>query len=285
VPQGAQAPDRTSPTQPFSVGLPSIGTLPLSEARMWGTTFFDQLLCRIEFLKSRYEGPFTPPSTKGTIFYPGYYGGMNWGGVSIHEPSGIAVINDIRMPQLVQLLPRDQLDIDRTDPNATYDNLKKQYEGFSPQAGTPYAVSRATIDSPLEIPCQAPPYGTMSAVDLKSRRMVWQVPMGTIRDSGPLGIKTHVPIPLGMPTLGGPVTTASGLVFYAGTQDYYLRALDLYTGKELWKGRLPVGAQGAPMTYVSPASGRQFVGVSAGGARMRPDRGDYVIAYALPPGR
>ena len=85
-----------------------------------------------------------------------------------------------------------------------------------------------------------------------------------------------------MPSLAGPIATAGGLVFYAGTQDYYLRAFDSATGKEIWSARLPVGAQATPMTYLSRESGRQFVVVSAGGARMMPDRGDYVIAYALP---
>ena len=111
-------------------------------------------------------------------------------------------------------------------------------------------------------------------------------PRGDVRayleDTGPLGIKTRLPIPVGMPSLGGPTTTAGGLVFYAGTQDYYLRALDSRTGAELWKGRLPVGAQATPMTYVSPESGRQFVVISAGGARQSPDRGDYIVAYSLP---
>jgi quinate dehydrogenase (quinone) len=91
-----------------------------------------------------------------------------------------------------------------------------------------------------------------------------------------------LPVPVGMPSLGGPIATAGGLTFYAGTQDYYLRAFDSATGKELWKARLPVGAQATPMTYLSPESGRQFLVISAGGARMMPDRGDYVIAYALP---
>jgi quinate dehydrogenase (quinone) len=85
-----------------------------------------------------------------------------------------------------------------------------------------------------------------------------------------------------MPTMGGPLSTASGLVFFAGTQDYYLRALDAATGKELWKGRLPVGGQATPMTYISPESGRQFVVIAAGGARQSPDRGDYIVAYSLP---
>jgi quinate dehydrogenase (quinone) len=85
-----------------------------------------------------------------------------------------------------------------------------------------------------------------------------------------------------MPTLGGPLATRSGLVFFAGTQDFYLRAFDQNTGEEIWKGRLPVGAQATPMTFISPSSKRQFVVVSAGGARSSSERGDYLIAYALP---
>ncbi|WP_243851979.1 hypothetical protein [Xanthomonas euroxanthea] len=85
-----------------------------------------------------------------------------------------------------------------------------------------------------------------------------------------------------MPTLGGTLSTQGGLVFIAGTQDYYLRAFDSGTGKELWKGRLPVGSQGGPMTYVSHKTGKQYVVISAGGARQSPDRGDNVIAYTLP---
>jgi quinate dehydrogenase (quinone) len=91
-----------------------------------------------------------------------------------------------------------------------------------------------------------------------------------------------LPIPIGMPTLGGSLATQSGLLFFAGTQDYYLRAYDSRTGEEVWKARMPVGSQGTPMTYVSPKTGRQYVVISAGGARQSPDRGDYVIAYALP---
>lgn len=125
----------------------------------------------------------------------------------------------------------------------------------------------------------------MSAIDLKTRKIVWQVPVGTVQDTGPLGIRMHLPIPIGMPTLGPSLATQSGLVFFAGTQDFYLRAFDSATGKEVWKARLPVGSQGGPMTYVSPKTGRQYVVISAGGARQSPDRGDYVIAYALPDAR
>ena len=136
--------------------------------------------------------------------------------------------------------------------------------------------------SPFGIPCQKPPFGTMSAIDLKTQELVWQVPVGTVRDTGPMGIKMRLPIPVGMPTLGPSLATETGLLFFAGTQDYYLRAFDSYTGKEIWKSRLPVGSQSGPMTYVSPDTGKQYVVISAGGARVSPDRGDYVIAYALP---
>ncbi len=78
------------------------------------------------------------------------------------------------------------------------------------------------------------------------------------------------------------MTTAGGLTFHGGTQDYYLRAFDSATGKEVWKARMPVGSQGGPMSYKSPKTGKQYVVISAGGGRNSPDRGDYVIAYALP---
>jgi len=121
----------------------------------------------------------------------------------------------------------------------------------------------------------------MSAIDLKTRKIVWQVPVGTVRDTGPLNIALGVPVPIGMPTLGPSLATQSGLVFFAGTQDFYLRAFDSRTGKEIWKSRLPVGSQGGPMTYISPKTGKQYVVITAGGARQNPKRGDYVIAYAL----
>ncbi|HWJ71713.1 MAG TPA: hypothetical protein VNX29_00950 [Kaistia sp.] len=89
-------------------------------------------------------------------------------------------------------------------------------------------------------------------------------------------------MPIGMPTLGGPTSTAGGIVFYAGTQDYYLRAVDSATGKELWRGRLPIGAVSAPTVFVSPDTGRQYVVVSAGGTSYSAERGDYVVAFALP---
>lgn len=83
----------------------------------------------------------------------------------------------------------------------------------------------------------------MTAIDMKTRQIAWQVPLGTVEDTGPLGIKMGLKAPIGMPTIGGPMATQGGLVFFAATQDYYLRAFDSSTGKELWKSRMPVGSQ------------------------------------------
>ena len=134
------------------------------------------------------------------------------------------------------------------------------------------------------VPCAQPPYGTLTAVDLATRKIACQVPAGTAEQLGPLGISLHLPMPIGMPTYGGNIVTAGGLVFFAGTQDYYLRAYDAATGRELSKHRLPVGSSATPMTYVSPRTGRQYIVGSAGGAACSGEIGDYVI-FALDPSK
>jgi quinate dehydrogenase (quinone) len=273
VPQQELAGDKTAPTQPFSVGMPYIGQEKLTETDMWGATIYDQLLCRIQFKSLRYDGPYTPPGLTASLQHPGNFGGMNWGSVSINEDTGTMVVNDIRIPLKIQLIPSEHLEI-KSD--------GKPHSEFAPQRGTPFAVKNSSFISAIDVPCQAPPYGTITGVDLKSRKVMWQVPAGTLRDTAVAGVKVGAPFPIGMPTLGGPLATRSGLVFFAGTQDFYLRAFDQYTGEEIWKGRLPVGAQATPMTFISPSSKRQFVVVSAGGARSSSERGDYLIAYALP---
>jgi quinate dehydrogenase (quinone) len=276
APQEKQPGDDVAPTQPWSVGMPQIAPMELREKDMWGATMFDQLYCRVEFRKLRYAGPFTKITTERTLIYPGYYGGMNWGGLAVDKRTNLLILNDMRVPQIAWLVPQAQAD-------AEFAKLPKT-GGWSRhvQQGTPYQALKGPFNSPLGIPCHQPPWGALTGLDLNTKTIAWQVPLGTVQDSRLHGIRASVPVPLGMPSLSGPFATAGGLTFYAGTQDYYLRAFDSATGKELWKARLPVGAQATPMTYLSPQSGRQFVVVSAGGARMTPDRGDYVVAFALP---
>ena len=271
--------EHLSPTQPFSTGMPMIGAEPLTEKSMWGVSTFDQLYCRILFKDSVYMGPFTPPGEKPYIEWPGLLGGMNWGGIAIDENTGMMFVNDMRMPLRMALVTKE----DTNKFKVSTDEVPGFMGTIRPQvAGIYGGVKIDILQSPLGVPCNTPPFGSMSAIDLNTQKLVWQVPLGTVQDTGPLGIKTHMPVPLGMPTLGGPTATASGLVFFAGTQDYYLRALDSKTGKQVWKARLPVGAVAAPLIYKSPATGKQYVVISAGGMSHSPDVGDYIIAYALP---
>ncbi|MCE4057693.1 glucose/quinate/shikimate family membrane-bound PQQ-dependent dehydrogenase [Pseudomonas sp. Au-Pse12] len=272
VPQGNVPGERYSPTQPFSVDMPSIGNQTLTESDMWGATPFDQLMCRIQFKGMRHEGVYTPPGLDHALQFPGSLGGMNWGSVSVDPTSHYMFVNDMRLGLANYMIPREQI-------AAGASGIEM---GVVPQEGTPFGAMRQRFLSAAGIPCQKPPFGTLSAIDLKTRKLMWQVPVGTVQDTGPLGIRMHLPIPIGMPTLGASLATQSGLLFFAGTQDFYLRAFDTGNGNEIWKARLPVGSQSGPMTYVSPKTGRQYILLTAGGARQSTDRGDYVIAYALP---
>lgn len=272
VPAGDVDGERYSPTQPISSGMPQIGAKTFTEADMWGATPFDQLACRIMFRQMRYSGLFTPPGLDLALQLPGSLGGMNWGGVSVDPTRNLVFVNDMRLGLSVQMIKRPE----NQGPDA------KGEFGMVQMRGTPYQARKGRYLSVLGIPCQEPPFGTMSAIDLTNGKLIWQSPLGTVRDTGPLGIKMGLNIPIGMPTIGGSLATQSGLVFYAGTQDYYLRAFDAATGKVVWRQRLPVGSQGTPITYRSPRDGKQYVLISAGGARQSPDRGDYIIAYTLP---
>ncbi|WP_198672146.1 PQQ-binding-like beta-propeller repeat protein [Pseudogemmobacter bohemicus] len=240
-----------------------------------GTPFFDQLSCRIAFRKLNYKGKFTAPQLESTLICPGYYGGFNRGSAALDRASGYLFLNDIRMPQVVTLPPAEGVDFEALSSGQGVGST-------CPMVGTPFVIDHETFNSFPGLPCQQPPWGVFAAISLKIPELVWQKPAGTLEDISPGGIRPGLAVPIGMPTLSGAVVTGSGIAFYAGTQDYYLRAIDMATGEELWKGPLPVGAQANPMRYVSPKTGRQYIIVVAGGARQSPDRGDYVIAFALP---
>lgn len=264
--------------QPYPVGMASIGTDPLSESRMWGMIPIDHMLCRIIFRQHFYEGDFTPQSTRKAISYPGNNGGPNWGGATVDEERNIMVVADMRLPVSGWLVPREKIppqDQFKPDPHSA----------FSPQFGLPFGQELVNFFSPAGAPCLEPPMGTISAIDLGTRQLLWQRPAGTMKDVTVLGIQPRIAFYVGMPALGGAVTTRGGLTFYSATQDYYLRAFNTETGAELWKARLPSGSQATPMSYFDQASGRQFIVVTAGGARYNPnDRGDWIIAFALPEG-
>ena len=268
VPQGAVAGDRTSPTQPKSElnFMPP----PLKERDMWGVTPFDQLLCRIDFKSLRYDGAFTPPSLQGSIVYPGNFGVFDWGGISVDPVRQIAFVNPSYMAFKSKLIPA--ADIAKQGPRVS------ETEGVQPNKGAPYGVILEAMLSPMGLPCQAPAWGYVAAVDLTTHKTIWMHKNGTVRDSSPVPI----PLSMGVPSLGGTFTTAGGVSFLSGTLDQYLRAYDVKNGKQLWEGRLPAGAQTTPMTYTGK-DGKQYVLVVAGGhGSLGTKQGDYVMAFKLP---
>lgn len=272
VPQSAAPGDHVAPTQPFSQ-LSFRPRQKLTGADMWGATTFDQLVCRIKFHSLNYQGPFTPPSLKGTLVFPGNLGMFEWGGLAVDQKNQIAIANPMSVPFVSRLIPRGP-----KNPAEPANNLPAGTEmGVQPMFGTPFGVKLNPFISPIGIPCLAPPWGNIAAVNLRTNKIVWEHRVGTTRD------ETMLPLPLdlGTPMLGGPLATAGGVVFLTSTMDYYIRAFDLKNGKLLWQDRLPAGGQSTPMTY--SVNGKQYI-VSADGGHgsFGTKLGDYIRAYALP---
>jgi len=274
VPQGAASGDHVSATQPYSQ-LTFRPRKNLTGADMWGATMYDQLACRVMFHRLRYEGPFTPPSEQGTLVFPGNLGMFEWGGLAVDTDRQLAIANPIALPFVSRLVPRGPGN--PIQPASDSKGGTGTETGIQPQYGVPFGVTLNPFLSPIGLPCKEPAWGYVAALDLKSNQVVWKKRIGTVRDSSPIPL----PFKMGMPMLGGPMTTAGHVFFIGATADNYLRGFDTDTGEKLWQARLPAGGQATPMTY--EVNGRQFVVIAAGGhGSFGTKLGDYVIAYALP---
>lgn len=263
VPQAGKVPQEyLSATQPFPSHVPYLTSETFTAEDAWGMTFWDKAQCAKKIESLRHEGRYTPPSLQGTLNYPGNAGGNNWGSPAINPDTGVMVVYTNRVPTYTKLLPRAECE-----------------DSQQPQKGTPYCVDSEFLLSPLGMPCSAPPWGTLDAIDLVAGKILWSVPMGTTRDLAPFPfwwIK-------GLPGMGGPMMTDTGLVFSGITNEHVLRAFDAATGRELWQGELPTAGNAIPMTYQVRPDGRQYVVIAAGGhwSGGSPP-GDHIIAFALP---
>jgi quinoprotein glucose dehydrogenase len=259
-----------SPTQPFPTHPGPLHPARLTPAEAWGFTPWDRGRCAEIIAGLRSEGLFTPPSLGGSIEFPSPAGGPNWGGVSIDPARHLMYVNQIHLAAVVKLIPRAEYDaLDKTRyayPNELY-----------PQVGTPYAVARTPLLSPLGSPCNPPPWGTFTAVDLASGQTLWSSRLGTTRDQAPFPIW----LPLGAPNLGGSIVTAGGVAFIGATTDKFLRGFDAASGAEIWTRRLPFTASATPMTYRLRPDSRQFLVIAAGGHGWS-EPGDALLAFALP---
>ena len=270
APQGGVPGDVLSPTQPYPTHPLPLSPETFTPADAWGFTPCDEGKCAEIIAGMRSDGIYTPPGLEPIIQYPGNAGGPNWGGVSIDPTRGVLFVNSMRVPSVVQLIPRAEFDaIDAKD--------VKYPEMLGPMRGTPYGLRISPLLGPLGAPCNPPPWGVMQAVDLKSGKLLWESSLGTTRDQAPFPMW----LPLGAPNLGGSVATAGGLVFIGATTDKFLRAFDAENGEEIWSARLPYTANATPLTYRLRKDGRQFVVIAAGGHGWS-QPGDALMAFSLP---
>ncbi len=283
VPQGGVEPERLSPTQPFVVDFPNVLKPDFEERHMWGMTPLDQLWCRIQYRESVYEGMYTPPTTDWWIQFPGYNGGVDWGGVAVDPERRIMVSNYNITANRNRLVPREEVDAMGIVPVDEPGFTENSPEDISPQADTPYGIE---VNAGWRVPftgmlCTQPPYGGIMAVDLDTREVLWDRPFGSARNNGPFGFPSFLPFEIGTPNNAGAVVTAAGLIFIAATTDDYLHAIDIENGEVLWRADLPAGGQAGPAMY--EANGRQYLVINAGGHNfMETEIGDYFLAYALP---
>lgn len=248
------------PTQPFPLKPPALSRQgPITHADLSTVTPESAKFCA-ELFDSLRSGPlFTPVGVEQTLTFPGSLGGANWSGASFDPATGYLYVN--------------------TNDLGAYGAMRPQ------PAGSPLAYRRwsskgeyARFWDNQHRPCQQPPWGSLSAVDLNSGEIAWQVPLGVteeLRENGNTGALN----------LGGSIVTAGGVVFIAGTNDAHFRAFDARTGGMLWDTRLEAAGHATPLTYFGKKSGRQFVVIAAGGGGFvsKPDEvlSDVVVAYAL----
>jgi quinoprotein glucose dehydrogenase len=274
VPKSDVPGEQASPTQPFPTAPPSLARTALKADEAWGLTDEDRAWCRETMKALRADGFFTPPSLQGTLVVPGNIGGMAWGGMAYDRVNRLLIMPVNNLAAEVRLVARDKVDAERKA-----GRLGGDIE-YAPQRGTPYAVVRRFLLGPkARLPCTPPPWGTLTAVRPDTGEVAWQVPLGQFPGSELLPDAAR----WGSIALGGPIVTAGGLVFTAGTVEPAIYAFDAQTGTRLWKGALPTSARSTPMTYLG-RDGRQYLVVSAGGHGLPggPPLGDFVVAFALP---
>jgi quinoprotein glucose dehydrogenase len=252
--------EESAHTQPFPVKPAPWARLGMTKADLTTVTPESNKFCAEWWDKEQMhnEGPYTPYRAKGTsVVFTGTIGGGNWGGVAFNPQLGFVFVNTSNLATIGKMVP-----------NANGSGYRNDR-----------AYTRFWDDN--KYPCQRPPWGELVAVNVNTGDIVWKIPLGIYDELVARGIP-----PTGTPNLGGPIATASGLVFIGATKDSRIRAFDARTGKELWSAKLEAPAVATPMTFMG-RNGKQYVVIAAGGPGDT-DRGGQVeypqklVAFGLP---
>jgi quinoprotein glucose dehydrogenase len=199
------------------------------------------------------------------LTFPSTLGGGNWNGIAFDPTTGLAITNVMNIGQVGRM-------VEKTDPQTG----QKTYGRTSPWGG----VVGRFWNPENKIPCSAPPFGELIAVNVNTADIAWHVPFGYVPE-----LKAKGMTGTGALNMGGPSLTASGLIFVGATTDGYFRAFETSTGRMLWETELDASAHSIPMTFMGK-DGRQYVVVAAGGGSfLQSPRGTKIVAFALPDGK
>jgi quinoprotein glucose dehydrogenase len=265
VPQSLIPGENTSPTQPFPVTLPPLARQSVAQA--WGISEADRAACQKDLAQT--ATLFTPPDLKATVAVPGVVGGLNWSGFAWDAKHGWLIAAVSNLPYKVQMIARQDFAA------GSRGGIRGE---TAVQTGAPFAAMRMPWLAPSGMPCAPPPWGELVALDVAGGKIAWRQALGTMDEVFPNSSRFGA----GSIVLGGPIVTAAGLIFIAGTLDRHIRAFDAATGKEVWTQALPASAHAMPITY--EIGGKQYVVIAAGGSAKITEeaQSDAVIAFALP---
>lgn len=269
VPQSDVPGEVTSATQPFPVAPPPLVPQKLSADAVFGVSPGDRESCQQWIRSFRNDGIFTPPSLQGTLVVPGNIGGITWSGYAFDPVDNLLVVPTNNIAGVARLIPREKIE----------EAVQGGEDGeYGRQIGSPYGMYRRFLQAASDLPCTPPPWGMLSAVDMNEGTIKWQVPLGSMQYFG----GGHESLPPGSIGFGGPIITASGLVFIGNTFDPYIHAFDIQTGRELWKAQLPASGNATPMTY--SVNGKQYLVIAAGGHPKITEEAlnDALVAFTLP---
>jgi quinoprotein glucose dehydrogenase len=261
VPQSAVPGEATWPTQPFPVKPPPLARQSMTRAEITKVSAESQRYCTELFDKLKNTGPYTPAGLEPTLMFPGYHGGANWSSASYDPGAGYLFVNMNEDGAVGQMNPQP--------PGSPIPYIRRgRFEEY------------AWFRDKNHRPCQEPPWGTLTAVDLRSGEIAWRIPLGIVDELEAKGVHNT-----GSQNLGGSIVTAGGLLFIAGTTDRRFRAFDLENGKQLWESHLEANGHATPMTFQGNRTGKQFVVIAAGGGgflrSLSSVLSDTVVAYSL----
>jgi len=274
VPQSEVPTEHSSKTQPFPLKPPPLVRLVTSMDDIATVTPELEAGCRKLLEGVQLGGPYLPPGwNRLAARLPGNHGGVNWGGTSFNPQLGYLFANTSELGQMA-----GQKEHDQATGRAQGKGVGNRVDPDGPVEGVAGGgrLSLPGVDSPQQLPCQQPPWGELTAVNVNTGEFAWKVPLG-VTDSLPPGKQNT-----GRPGNGGTIATAGGLVFVGATDDARFRAFDAKTGKELWTFKLGGAAEATPMTYQGK-DGRQYVVITStgGGFFNNPVSDDSIMAFAL----